>query len=517
MQEIVVDNKNLIDLLIDIENCSENDISLKFDKGSLLIRFPVSMTVLEKFATIKGKSVKFLGADKTATQMLLSLNSEASPSNDTPVNIRNSSRAGKVTLLINPFLSFFKSLNKKLRNFFSASRTRLLIVLVVVPIILFSLFLVGFSYLKNNTKATVELTVFSDQIVQDLDFLGSVAAPEDSSLETYLPITLIEVSGRKQHKIDTTGTKTVGSKASGDVSIYNKTSTEKTFKAGTALSLITTEETIKFLLDEEIKVPARELVDATAETVEYRSGVATASAVAEKIGSSGNVNGGKNFMVSNESAESFVAINHGDFGGGESRQVKVVTSKDMEDALASSKALLLEESISQIRAKMISDQKLEQKALQAIIVNSSYNHDVDDEADSLSVTLDLKIKAGVYSEAVLKELAHQTLLKKIPDDYDLTDDPISVSVEDVSGSLDKGLYFSCRVKGFVIPRFKKETVAKSITSLSLQAAEEYLKSLRGISSIRITISSPIPVIGKLLNYNRLPENAQSISVNIVSQ
>lgn len=505
MDELKVTNQNAEQMLEFVESFIGEQLTIKISKDSCVAAFPLLFRVVEKLAAAKGKKLTWQGLDKTSRQLLGYL--YPSDLTSLPRDEELGRRKHQIKFPVN-FFSIFGVLK-------NMPKVKPLYSFILLPILFTLLLIGGFIYLKNKTWAKVELTVSSDQLVQDFDLAGKVnLEPDDAD---FLPLTLIENSGKKKHQIATTGEKVVGTKAAGAITIYNKTDSDKVFKAGTIVSLITTEDTIKFLMDQEVNVPARKIAAASAQAIEYKSGSASVSVAAQEIGSLGNLAKAQNFTVANESPSSFVAINEADFGGGESRNVRVVTQEDYSNSQSSAKALLLEEGVAQIRSRMVGDQRLKQQALQSSIINTEYSHKVGDETDTLSVTLDLKIRAGVYSEQTLKDMVKQRLEEKVPDNYSLTDDPISVSVENVTGSLDQTLYFNCRVKGFIIPRFKKEELSRSIVGLSLSSASDYLKSLRGLSSIRIILGSPIPFLDSLITQGRLPSNADSIVVEITSQ
>ena len=222
------------------------------------------------------------------------------------------------------------------------------------------------------------------------------SAQRIDSIARVIPAALISVSSKKSASAIATGTKEVGDKASGEVTIYNKTASPRTFSAKSVLTKGRTQgNDLNYLLSNDVVVPAQ---------ISGISGVATTSATAEKIGDEYNILANNTLIISGNSTGSFIAENTKTFGGGSRRSITVVTTDDQKKLLAAVKNELEAELTSQLRTKLVSDQKMEEGSLNFTTTSIIYDKNVAEETSSFNLVFEEEVSVLVYSEGDIKGL-----------------------------------------------------------------------------------------------------------------
>jgi hypothetical protein len=135
---------------------------------------------------------------------------------------------------------------------------------------------------------------------------------------------------------------------------------------------------------------------------------------------------------------------------------------------------------------------------------------VAEETSSFNLVLEEKASGLVYFESDIKSLLSETLKGYVPENYELFGQDRSVEV--VSAKYDNGnLFFTTKVKGFIVPRLDEKKIKESVAGLSLPSARKYLGGLGGITSHQIDNFLNLP------GFSFLPRNKDSIKIVITRQ
>lgn len=368
---------------------------------------------------------------------------------------------------------------------------------------------VVFAILWTVPKATVRLTVKSEALVQSFELTASPSATTIDREKRILPAVLIEVEEKGEQKAEATGKKEKGTKAEGEITVYNWTDDDKTFAKETIATLIRVEgEKLKFLLDEELTVPAQTAsVSATPEerTTTYTPGKKTVPVTAEKVGEEYNVEADSQFSIAGLSTDNFLAQNRDTFEGGKKEEVTVVTSEDQQRLLQRLKDELERKAREDILSRTVGDQKLSADAISFEILGQTFDKEVDEETEEFNLNLRLKGSALIYSQTQLEELVAALLTENVPEDFDLSDKDLvtEVSAAKVEEGKDgkKMLKILTKTKASVISKVDEERIRGDLVGRSLESAEKYLKSIPGVSAVEITVFPPLP--GPLTRMPRL--------------
>jgi len=383
-------------------------------------------------------------------------------------------------------LSFFKGLN--LGGFFGSLRETLsqrsLAVFLLTGFVLL-VFLVGlWSLYWFLPKANIILTVKPKVLEKDFTVKLDPSLKTVDKENLILPASEIQTTVEGEKEANTTGTKLVGDKAKGEVTIFNATTQEKTFAKGTVIS---SPAGIEFSLDESVSVASKSGTAADSE-----SGKAKVKVTAVEIGSEGNLAAGSEFSVSNLTKSDFVAKNEGSFSEGSSREVQVVAKADEDKLLSELQKELEEKALDDLKAKLTSGEKLVEESLASQVVEKTFNKKVDEETDKVNLKLQVRTTALSFQEDEFKQLAEVEIRSLVPSDFDY--DPAKTEIDfEPKTSSQKGVFaFQAGFKADLVPKLNLEEIKKNLLGKKPVIGKTYLSNLPNVSSFEVQISPQFP-------------------------
>lgn len=351
-------------------------------------------------------------------------------------------------------------------------------------------------------QANLILTVGAEALVKSIDVEASLTAEKTEVKTRTIPAVKIVAALKGKSEGSASGKKEVGEKATGMVTIYNKTGQEQSLKKGTILrKAITVEpgQDLAYLLNSDLKVAAREEREGG-----YDFGKAAAAVTAEKFGDAYNLPAGTTFSVGSFSSDDLAARNEPAFAGGSQRVVKVVTKEDQEKTEAQLRAALQEKLKAELRSRLVGDQKLEEGVTAFTTLKKAYDRPVDEEAEKFNLELEEEATAYVYSQGELQSLLTAVLAELVPANYELSDAEQSLTIANVAASptssreLPAGiLKFTAKVRGYIVPKLDVAKIKKDLAGKSLKEAESYLNSLAGVDAHTLTLWPNLPFLQRL--------------------
>ncbi|MDP2873951.1 MAG: hypothetical protein Q8N84_01505 [bacterium] len=499
-------NENLFSLLIKLQNTAETEVIFIFPDQTGILGNILNLKMLRREGERLGKTVAFKAEGEAGQNLIAALAEGPMAVSASEAEISQSVESVKVVSVGSKrfWPPKIPHVSLSLPRMWKIG-LGVLLLLLVGGIVL--------SYWRVP-RATVRLKVQSQELVKSLEVLASPSAQAVDFDRRIIPAVVITVEERGEKTQETTGKKTVGEKARGKVTIYNRTDAAKTFGAGTGINYSKVEgdtiKTLKFKLEEEVTVPAQTST-VSAETRIYFSGKAeNVPVTAEEIGPDFNLPAETSFTVHNLSTEQFLAKNTASFTGGEQHEVKTVVEDDQKALVAILTEELKAKSVGSLQAKLVGDQKLEAGATNYKTKETKFDHELNDEAEKVKLDLTLEATALAYSQAQLVELLTKLLANFVPGQYTLTgsDQNVEVAVSKIDEQ-GRFLQFQAKVKGYVRPKFDLEKLKKDLAGQKLDQAQKILSSLQGVESSSISVWPPLP--GFML---RLPHVASRILVEI---
>lgn len=369
----------------------------------------------------------------------------------------------------------------------------------IYPLLILIIILTTTTYYLLFSKAKIILTLPSQSIEETQNITFS-ASPQEGTI----PIEIKTVSSQTTQSISTTGEATIGDRATGKITIYNRTLEPITLNANT--KIISNIDGLVYTLDTEVVVASKSSDLISGEEKFGKSTGVTISA--NRIGVDYNLAQESNFAVDKYSKTILYAIGETDFSGGSSRVVKAV-SQDDKDFLLSSATKEIEKSLQ----AQISQQNTD---LFPIILGEIkfdqqiFDKEVGEEADSVELELSASTQVIIYSKSKLIEHINQGINNTFADSYVLAPEKTNfdfTSPEFISKNTYK---IQVKINGVLIPYTEEETLIGQVVATSINKAQEKLKQSTDFESAIILIKPKIPLLSRFL-----PIKQSNISLEII--
>ena len=347
-----------------------------------------------------------------------------------------------------------------------------------------------------------EVTVFVSPIRLDEKVSISVDPNEDSVdvEKKVLPGNLLTLSVNGEKSKATTGTKTVGDRASGEVTLY-RVGSKLELEAGERLN---GPEDLDFTLDEDVTIASGSASS---------PGTTKVSVTAVDIGAQYNLAANTNFSVANFSTSDIEAKNEGDFSGGSSREIQAVSEEDRVSLLRDLEEELKQKARDEIKRDLTGEDYFIEESFTTEISSENFSAKVGDEAENFKLNLEVDAKALIVERSDLYNIAKIALESRVPEGFVVRDDQLEAEFE--FGEESDGVYlldafFSVNL----LPQIDPTKVARDISGKYPQIAQDYFKKeVPGFVRAQI-IFKKFKFPGKL---GTLPRVSKNIEVSISAE
>ncbi len=322
----------------------------------------------------------------------------------------------------------------------------------------------------------------------------------DSPAEDILPAEMTSAQITADKEVPATGKKTIGDKAKGTVTIYNKTSQSKKFPAGTQLKT----GKLSFVTDEETTVASAS--STISETVHGKS---TIKATAAEYGEASNIDKNVEMNVGSFDKSAFVARSESPFTGGNSKQTTAVAQKDHDDALKAAIVDMKAQAGDAIRSKANNVQEV--VVLDDVVVtNKKYSAAVGAEASSVSVSATASASGILYTKAQLTNFAQEKLNAVLPAGSSLLADTIKTEITGQKVESKQKIQLSLALSSKAKPSLEPTQYTKILAGKNLEESRHFLDTQEAIASYTLTVR---PVFLAIFSKS-LPKDAARISISV---
>jgi hypothetical protein len=373
------------------------------------------------------------------------------------------------------------------------------LILIIPPLLVISLILSAVLVHGFFSSATLVLHISPKQI--DKSFSLAVSDSPHPDLPT-VPATLDSLELEASGSLPTTGEATVGDKAVGEVTVFNKTDTEKTLEKGTT---IITADNLKFTLDQDLNIASRSAEEQEG-GVNIIYGKSSVAVTAANIGAEYNISTDTDFTVGTFPKSSLEAKATKDFSGGTSRTVKAVSANDQQALLDQ----LTQQIQQQAQDQLSSSTEYQVVPQDTQVISKQYSHDVGEEASTLS--LDLKVKANFlkFLQSDLHSLIESEISSDIPPDFALDSSNTQISIDPTQSDPDTGYAITtATVKASLMPQLSVSDYQQQLKGKTLNAAKTLLQTIPGYQKTTVIINPNLPFITE-----KLPLNPAKINLTL---
>lgn len=475
----------------------ETKIETQIEEGVSKIEAP-----LKEEIGLENESFGFIeGADISQTSDFANSKAADEPVENFPKPTVFPSTAFKVPKFSLRFLGhFLRKIGKLFSGFgFNLGKGFFLLFLGILAVF----FGLGFTYYQV-VKADVTLLVQPQRIEKEFDFTISSKITSVDLEKMILPAEEITAKSSNSRSVDVKGKKTVGDKATGEIVIYNGTDKQKTYSKNTSIKAT---DGLKFVFKEEVVVPAKS-TDLTASPPIDRWGEQKTTVEASDIGAQYNISSGStlSFDSRDASSSSMLVKTPSGFSGGSSREILAVSKEDrdtLEKALISE---LVSSAKDDLQKKIEVLGNLLPDSFQLKNKSSNFNHDIGDEASSLTLDENITVSANYFNDENLKLLVDRLVASEISNEFE--NEPVNNQIDFSLKDKDGGIYHAKIVRDY-LPKIEASQIALSLKAKPFLKAKSILEEFKSAAGYEISIT---PKIFSRLKF--FPLREQNIRVTI---
>ncbi len=350
-------------------------------------------------------------------------------------------------------------------------------------------------------RAEINISVKTQDFDQRFVITASTTASSADAASRTIPARLAIAEESGNETTVATGTKTVGERAKGAITVYNKTDSLRTVPKGSVM----TTAGISFALDNDVSIASQ---SAGIEGSTY--GKADASATALAVGTDSNIAGEKDLKFSNFDSNIVVARSKSAFSGGSSRQITVFSEDDSKRIKNIVSDKILSSAVTKIQQENPSTQILK-SAVTSKILSEKYYAAIGDEATSVKYEQKASFSSIIYSTEDLNNISYDLILKSIPQGYDIKKEDIKIDPV-VKNSKDGKLEIELNLSGKVFAKVDLDDIANHIRGKNLKAVDEYIKSFPNVTNYEFILIPPLPNAIKTV-----PANVKQIKITILPE
>lgn len=388
-------------------------------------------------------------------------------------------------------LGYFSGLitPKSVGNFFKMFGTGKRLIIPFAALVTVALFLIA--YYSVILKAKV--IIFTDQkaFTKDAMSITLTTDGESSFEDKTLRIEAVNETVEGEQSQETTGQKDTGEKATGSITIFNKSENPKQIEKGTT---ITSSNNLEFVLNDSVNV---------ASTSSFATSFSSAQAkvTASNFGKEYNLPSQTNFTIKGIPTSTVFGRNDGAFSGGTKEEIQIVSKKDLQGLEESVTERLFDKAKDAASSKLSIGEALVPSYLSVTFKEKKFDRKENDQAKTVSLTASADYSLGVYKKDELSNFISSSNEFDVPADFKLSGNESSIKITDIKqgrNSVSAKLSFNAIFK----PQLKIETVPQEISGKTKDDAISKLKSVSGVSDIAIQFTGNIPFLPQILPLNK---------------
>lgn len=357
-------------------------------------------------------------------------------------------------------------------------------------------------------QATVLLSVSSEPISQSATVTVDNNINEVQAEQGKIPGQKVQVETTVKANFPATGSKEVGTKATGTVVVSNRLGETVSLPKGSSLL----REDRSFVTTEAIEIGAATVSLDSAGNVIVKPGTKTVAVEANTVGSAFNLGAG-DFVITSFTGtkrDRVSAANTSAFTGGESRTVKVVTEEDISKAKETVGTSKSEELTKQLN-EQAKDITVLANTIQVEVLEANSSKSVGDEADTFDIEAKIRARTIGFVAKDYQEAIVSTVSKTLPEGKELivsSQDSVETKVK--NSNFDQGmLELEGILRASIVQRIDEGALRNLIRGKTTVVASELLKAQEGIQDAQIQLR---PVLR-----STIPKSDSQISFQVNQQ
>ncbi|MEI7603831.1 MAG: baseplate J/gp47 family protein [bacterium] len=220
-------------------------------------------------------------------------------------------------------------------------------------------------------------------------------------------------------------------------------------------------------------------------SLSFSAGTKDLAIQATDIGSEYNLPIGVKFKVSGIADADITVSNVAPFTGGESKDVKTVSQKDIDDLKSKLADTLKSSASSKIATALGQNIEILQDRIKVEIKSATTDKNVGDEADNINMNMEVNITATGYNKNSIRPEVEKNLKQEEKDNLQLDLTSIVIK-QNVKTADDKTITMTLDITGMLIPIIDENKIKKDLVGKSLKEIEPYLKNIPNVGNISYT-------------------------------
>ncbi len=353
--------------------------------------------------------------------------------------------------------------------------------IVKLPLILIVLVVLTGAALFIIPQAEITLVPSSTRLIVTLNVIADPEATKIDAVTAHVPATQITTIVRNLVTVPTTGKRGIPeSRASGNVIFVNQLNTPVTVGKGTAVRTTASGQATRFILTEDVAVPAG--IGAQAQ----------GRVEAVELGGGGNVPANFINEVEGVAALAVRVSNPEPLTGGGEKEVAAAASADRDTAREAIKPKLRESALQQLQAQLGPGEFVIAESLSGNILEETFDHEITEQADQLSLLMRVEYSALKVSSEDANRLVFTAMENQAPANYELIPEGLSFQrggAAAVEGS-DTLFQFAMQGVGYAAADLNIGQATRRILGKSLAEARDVLKQALPLKNDPVIVIKP---------------------------
>lgn len=369
---------------------------------------------------------------------------------------------------------------KELPTFFKSAETpatgkKLIFIAPVILLVLIGSIL----WYIFGLKATATLLI-NPKIVQASQGVTFAAnGTTDTNADT-IAATSVPITENGNATVQATGSKDVGDKAKGTVTIYNISSSSQTFPSGTE---IIAPNGLKFTMDNSVNVAS-----GSSDPTNPSAGTASISVTATDIGQQYNLPSGTKFSIANQDSSVLAAKNDTAFSGGTKKTITVVSQSDIDKVTTELTKNLGQKAQQDVQKNINGGMNILPIFLSTTMSGKQLDHKAGDQASSVTLTATISYDALSYNKADLDKVA-QAIIQANNQGENISTHNVQETVQNPTVSKNgQDINATLQIKAGLLPQIDTNAVAKQLAGKPVSSAQSILTNVPQLAGVKATLS-----------------------------
>lgn len=323
--------------------------------------------------------------------------------------------------------------------------------------------------------------------------------PEEVSEEVEISDLTIEEkveSFQESASVAASGTKSIGEKAEGAVTIYNAQEQEQSLGEGTTF---TAANDLEFVLSGSVTAEAGTTKITSEGDILTTTSKTDAKLIASAIGPSYNIRKDTEFTIEGNDKKDIFAKATDNFTGGSEEEVKVVSESDYKNVNDAINEKLDKRAAD--AAKKEGNISIVSELTEINVEEENYSHDIDDEADSLDLSVDAKVTFFSYSEVDMRKKLVSALEEANDKEILIKDENVTYTIDDVEADSDnEDVILIVDAKAESSFSEEPEKVIQDIVGKDKAGLRGILRDQYKAAGYEMTVDSPLPFLQNILPF-----------------